>query len=474
MRSLFLKIFLWFWLAMILITLTLFVSSSLSESRSSRARDEAMDRTMTPLVADNFAEAFDREGKGALEALLARGQGTFPWTPYLFDESGKEVLGRPLAPSGRQAFQLAVLNHEAQVVHLGASRWVGQWVQTASGTPYVLVLEVKGRPPIPFLGAPSQVQVVRFLLVSLIIGAICLWITRHITNPIFELREAANQLAEGNLQVRVESSTLRRTDELGDLTKDFNYMADQLETLIYSRQRLISDISHELRSPLARLSVALGLAERSANSASLPALARIEREAERLNQLIAALLRLARLESGSDEFSRENIDLQRLVQEVADDATFEASARNRTVRIVSSYPCTVLGNADLLRSAIENVVRNAVHYTPEGSEVEVSVDPSKDGGAAVIRVRDHGPGVPEHALQSIFEPFYRLENSRDRSSGGTGLGLSITDRSIRSHGGFVQAHNAAEGGLIIELTLPARYAFPPLLPQRTHHTKEPV
>ena len=120
MRSLFLKIFLWFWLAMILITLTLFVSSSLSESRSSRARDEAMDRTMTPLVADNFAEAFDREGKGALEALLARGQGTFPWTPYLFDESGKEVLGRPLAPSGRQAFQLAVLNHEAQVVHLGA------------------------------------------------------------------------------------------------------------------------------------------------------------------------------------------------------------------------------------------------------------------------------------------------------------------------------------------------------------------
>ena len=308
MRSLFLKIFLWFWFAMVLVVLTLLISSSYSESRKTRERDEAMDRSMSPLVADNFAEVFDREGRAGFSALLARGKGAFPWTPYLFDASGAEALGRSVSPQAFEAFRLALGSRGTEVVHRGEARWVGQWVEAASGTPYVVVLELNRRPADPFLRAPSQVQLLRFIAALLIVGAISLWITRHITSPILQLREAANQLAQGNLAARVGSPSLLRADELGELSKDFNHMAEQLERLITARQRLISDVSHELRSPLARLSVALGIAQRSASPESLPALVRIEREAQRLNELIAELLRLARLESGAEKIQWGHLD----------------------------------------------------------------------------------------------------------------------------------------------------------------------
>jgi len=456
MRSLFLKIFLWFWFAMVLVVLTLLISSSYSESRKTRERDEAMDRSMSPLVADNFAEVFDREGRAGFSALLARGKGAFPWTPYLFDASGAEALGRSVSPQAFEAFRLALGSRGTEVVHRGEARWVGQWVEAASGTPYVVVLELNRRPADPFLRAPSQVQLLRFIAALLIVGAISLWITRHITSPILQLREAANQLAQGNLAARVGSPSLLRADELGELSKDFNHMAEQLERLITARQRLISDVSHELRSPLARLSVALGIAQRSASPESLPALVRIEREAQRLNELIAELLRLARLESGAEKIQWGHLDLQALIREVASDANFEASSQNRSVRVSRSSPCQVVGNCDLLRSAFENVVRNAVDYTPDGTEVDLSLRSSDDGRSALIRVRDHGPGVPTSALQSIFEPFYRVENARERTRGGSGLGLSITDRAIRAHGGSVYAHNAGDGGLVVEISLPTQ------------------
>src|SRR3974390_2634750 len=439
MRSLFLKIFLWFWFAMVLVVLTLLISSSYSESRNTRERDEAMDRTMSPLVADNFAEMFDREGTPGFSALLARGKGAFPWMPYLFDPSGAEALGRSVSPMALEAFRLALASRGAEVVHSGEARWVGQWVQVASGKPYVVVLEVNRRPPNPFLRAPSQVQLLRFLAALLIVGAISIWITRHITSPILELREAANQLAQGHLAARVGSFSLLLADELGDLSKDFNHMADQVERLITSRQRLISDVSHELRSPLARLSVALGIAQRSANAERLAALVRIEREAQRLNDLLAEILRLAPLQSGAEKIAWQNLDLQALIRDVANDANFEASSQNRSVRVSASSPCHVVGNSDLLRSAFENVVRNAVDYTPDGTEVDLSLASSDDRQCAFIRLRDHRPGVPISALQSIFEPFYRVENARERTRGGSGLGLSITDRALRPHGGSVRA-----------------------------------
>lgn len=454
MRSLFWKIFLWFWLAMALVSLTLLLSSAWSQSRTTRERDEAMDRAMTPLMADNFANVYDKEGKNGLEEFIARGRGTFPWYPFLFDRSGQEVLDRKPSSNAVKAMQLASASRGTEIVRSGADRWIGQYVEANSGTPYVLVLEVNRRGPEGGLHVPSQVQVLQFLIILLIVGLISLWITRHITSPIVQLRGAANQLARGQLSARVGPETLRHKDELSGLGKDFNHMAEQIELLMTSQRRLIGDISHELRSPLARLSVALGLARRSANPETDSSLNRIERETQRLNELIGGLLDLARLESGTKTLQAATVNLQELVSSVAEDAAFESGARNRGVKIVSTFPCSRKGNAQLLRSAIENVVRNAVSYTLEGTEVEISLAPSPDQQSAVILIRDHGPGVPDSALQNIFEPFFRVEDARDRLSGGAGLGLSITDRVIRAHGGSVRAHNHPDGGLVIELILP--------------------
>ena len=454
MRSLFLKIFLWFWLAMLLVSLTLLISGYISESRSSQVRDEKMDRTMTPLIADNFVEIYDTQGKPGLTAFLEHAESGMPWKPFLFDARGEEVLGRIVSPEIRETFQLAMRNKQTEIVHHGNQRWVGQWLMSNSGKEYVLVLQLKPFPgPQALLRAPSVVQLLRFVTIALILGLISLWITRHITSPIFQLRQAANQLAKGNLAARVGPNSLQRNDELADLSKDFDYMATQIETLMASQQRLLADISHELRSPLARLSVALGLARRSSTPESASALNRIEREAQRLNELIGGLLQLARMESG-DTIAREDFSLDALVKEVAEDADFEARSRNRSVRITDIAACRVHGNLDLLRSAIENVVRNAVNYTAENTEVLASLTCEEDSPFADIRVTDHGPGVSDAALANIFQPFYRVEVARDRNTGGTGLGLSITERAIRSHGGLVQAQNALNAGLQILLRLP--------------------
>ena len=445
---------------MILVSLTLLISSVIHESRSSKMRDEEMDRTMTPMVAAHLTDIYDHEGAVVFSNYLARSENSFPWRPYLLDSDGRDVLGRPVPPAGLQAFQMAADQPDTQIFQEGKTRWVAQSALADSGRRFVLVLEVTPHSPPSFLHAPSQVQVVRFAVIVLIVGLISLWLTRHITSPILRLRKTANQLAEGNLSARVGEISPRRKDELAELYHDFDHMAEQLESLMNSQQRLLSDISHELRSPLARLNVALGLAVRTSNSESLAALSRIEREAERLNELIAGLLNLARLESGNRFYTRTDLDLEILVKEVISDTNFEAESRNRSVVLCRSFHCLVDGNMELLRSAIENVVRNAVNYTPEGTAVEISLLPGPSANQAIVRVRDHGSGVAESALPTIFQPFYRVEESRDRVTGGTGLGLSITERAIRGHGGTVVAHNAPDGGLIIEMRLPVQRAMP--------------
>jgi two-component system sensor histidine kinase CpxA len=227
-------------------------------------------------------------------------------------------------------------------------------------------------------------------------------------------------------------------------------MAERLESMVRAQQRLLGDISHELRSPLARLGVALGLARQRSGPEANGALDRIERESDNLNEMISQLLTLTRLESGTDGRKRTDVDLGALVKEVADDADFEARSLNRAVQVVSSDNCSIRGVEELLRSAVENVVRNAVRYTAEGTAVEVAL--SRRNGHAVISVRDRGNGVPEEALEKIFRPFYRTEDARDRQSGGgTGLGLAITERAVRMHGGSVQAVNATDGGLAVEM-----------------------
>ena len=299
-------------------------------------------------------------------------------------------------------------------------------------------------------------QALRLLAVLVTAAAACYGLARYVTRPLAVLRSTTHTLARGDLSVRVGSTMGRRTDEFAELGRDFDRMAERLETLVTAERRLLRDISHELHSPLARLNVALGVARQHAGD-DQAVLDRIEREADRLNTLIGQLLMLARLESGTLTPERVVVDLEAIVRDVAEDAAFEAQGRGRLVQIVETCPELVLGDAELLRSAVENVVRNALRHAPEATSVEIGLRREGRRGSPRVRiaVRDHGSGVPEAALPHIFQPFYRVGDARPRNSGGIGLGLTIVDRTIRLHGGTVRAANAADGGLVVELTLPA-------------------
>jgi two-component system sensor histidine kinase CpxA len=211
-----------------------------------------------------------------------------------------------------------------------------------------------------------------------------------------------------------------------------------------------------LRSPLARLNVALGLVRQRSGEDAQGAIDRIDLEANRLNELIGRLLTIARLEAGNDGLRADSVNLAELVEEVANDANFEAQTRNCHVTVDAAEACVIKGNAEVLHSAIENVVRNALRYTWEGTDVQVSLkaESAPEGRQAVLRVGDFGPGVPESSLDKLFQPFYRIDDSRGRDTGGVGLGLAITERAVRLHGGTVRASNRPEGGLIVEIRLP--------------------
>jgi signal transduction histidine kinase len=246
---------------------------------------------------------------------------------------------------------------------------------------------------------------------------------------------------------------LMRRDELAELGQDFDRMAERIESLVTNQRDLMADVSHALRSPLARLNVALGLARRE--PAATEHLDRIEQETDRLNKLIGQLLMMARVDSGVDLGRRTQFDLGALVYEVAADAEYEARSRQCTVVFAQRREYMVEASRELLRGAVENVVRNAVRHTEDGTSVDISVEcrTGESGARAIIQVRDHGAGVPGTALESLFTPFFRLEDASQRFHG-SGLGLAITRRTFEVHGGATCAENAPGGGLVVSLELP--------------------
>ena len=283
-------------------------------------------------------------------------------------------------------------------------------------------------------------------------GLVCVALTRHITSPLDELRRGAESIAGGNLAVRVPGHVRDRRDEIGQLGRDFDRMAERLESVVAGHKRLLGDVSHELRSPLSRLVVALGLARRAAAEDRLELLDRIAMEAKRLDTLIDQLLTLSRIESGSHTAAASSVDLLALVHEVVADADFEARALGRHVAVTAGHAGTVSGSEELIRSAVENVVRNALRHTREGTAVDVSVRRAR--GHAVIRVRDRGPGVPDAMLAEIFQPFRRVHTMPATRIEGSGLGLAIAHRAVAATGGTIDARNAADGGLIVDIELP--------------------
>jgi len=480
MRSLFVKIFLWFWLATTLSGVAVFLiglATHTGPSAEDRRRlGEQWQRMTGPALAlygQTAAELSDHDGEAAVAEYARRLEQTTGIRIVLVMRRSDTILDRE-APQGARS--LAARAAESGIVEgdladdppVMATRILGP-----GAVPYTVVA-MPGGPPPPRGGPPPMppgprggllVEIGRFargfslpLLVTFVVGGmVCLGLAWRLTAPVRRLRSAAQRLAGGDLAARVGLGPVRPGDEVAALGRDFDLMAARIEELMTAQQHLLRDISHELRSPLARLNVALELARQRSGPDAEGALDRIERETERLNDLIAQLLTLTQIETGRDRIAREPVSLTRLVQAVAADANFEAETRRRSVRAVVEEELTVRGSEEILRRAIENVVRNAIRYTAEGTPVDITVSrrPGQSGGdTAVIRIRDHGPGVPEGALPQLFLPFYRVTGARDRQTGGTGIGLAITERAVRLHGGTVTAANAPEGGLAVEIVLP--------------------
>lgn len=451
---LYLKIFLWFLMAMLLVGGALVFTIYKTQSELFREGEEANDRTLTPPYAERWAAIFEKRDYKAIDVYNAHAKGIGVHV-YLFSDDGKEQFGQTPPPGTGTLLRSAMGTDETQTAWGPTRRYVAQRTTGPSGRHYILLVELIS-PFVRFFSARLHIQAFRVIVVALLGGLFCLWLARYITAPITELGHAARQLANGNLRSRIGNAALQRDDELADLSRDFNLMAERIELLMSSQRRLIQSVSHELRSPLARLNVALGLAYRHADPQLQAPLERMEHEAGRLNDLVGDLLKLARWESGIGPAERSRIELDALVREIAADADFEASSLDRSVRVQVAEPCSIQGVLEPLHSAIENVMRNAVQYTGEGSEVQVSLERVSSGSEdfAVILVRDHGNGVPDEALKDLFKPFYRVANARERASGGTGLGLAITETAVRLHGGQVKAENCAAGGLVIEIRLP--------------------
>ena len=300
------------------------------------------------------------------------------------------------------------------------------------------------RPPPPG-PRPPILHIVAGLLASLVSAGGIAW---YVARPVRQLKEAFAAAAEGDLSVRVGPAMGRRRDELADLGHDFDRMSSRLRQLIEAQTRLLHDVSHELRSPLARLHAAIGLA-RQAPERFEETMLRLEREGERMNQLVGQLLTLSRLEAGVGS-PLEDVELGDLLGELIADARFEAAPRQIAIEFSETPGLHVRANPELLHRAIENVVRNALRHTPAGSKLGIVAE--KLGNERCrISVLDQGPGIPENELGVIFEPFRRTANA---AGGGYGLGLAIARRVLSAVDGTIQAKNRATGGLQVDIELP--------------------
>lgn len=297
---------------------------------------------------------------------------------------------------------------------------------------------------------------IEILVSLLVIGAVGWRVARSISQPVYAVQNAARRMANGDLSARVASPLTAARDELGQLARDFDHMAARVQSLVERQRSVLQDVSHEFRSPLARLGLALELARSDAGDIELPSLDRAEREIGRLDRLIGEVLELARMEDQLPGMARQPFDLAELARERLNEAQPEADARKLKLQFdAGSGAVAIDGSRILLGRAIDNLLSNAIKFSPRGGTVTVAV---RDAGALLIEVADSGPGVPPAELESLFRPFFRGSNAA--RADGQGLGLAIVSRVVTAHGGQCQAENRADGGLRVTLTLPKQSPGP--------------
>jgi len=448
-RSLFWKIFLCFWATVVLIVMSIVMVFLLDsqggisrwhESMIQSARNAAM-----PVIAE-----IQIHGTQAASAFIKNLDGRMHTYACLTGDDGDVI-----ADDGCSLFtgQISLVRSTgtAHVVFRNRIARVALPIQGADGRKYIYAVAI-------VTGAPAidkKAVAIRLCVALIVSFFICYWLTKYLTDPVLRLREASHRLAAGELNTRAARALERRNDELGFLVRDFNAMAERIEELISRQKQLIYDISHELRSPLARLNVALDLArERKGDDSAFD---QAEQDLERMGEMIGRMLTIAKLDTSSAEVKMVRVNLGELVSQVVHSAEFEFHERENAVAFAMHESLFVSGNPDLLQSAVENVIRNAIRYSPPDKPVLVELEYAEKPAASMIHlsIRDFGAGVPETELSNIFRPFYRIESDRDRQSGGAGLGLAIAGRVVRMHGGTIHARNIAPEGLCVDIFLPA-------------------
>ena len=450
--NLFFKIFLWFLATCgLMVGVVLFLNYTIqTEPVVSRWRINIHERMK--IYAETGAQIYDTEGIEGLKKFTKRLKIANTITEVDIISTTGEILLSDVEDPGvyKTLIEKALADGK---VHIEPSEprssIAGRIFRTENGTTYVMIIRWTWPEPVPVLGE-TRLKYLRGIGLFLTAVIVCYALARYISSPITKIRKATQKLADGDLSTRVAGEIGNRRDELEELARDFDVMADRIENLITSQQRLSRDISHELRSPLARLNVALEIAKQKVGPEAGGLLARIENESQRLNEMISRLLTLSSLESGSRDFDKAEVNLSKLVANIAADADFEAQGNNKHVKLIQNDEFKMVGNEILLQSAVENVLRNAVKYTDEGTVVEVSLKAEAD--IAVIAIRDFGGGVPENELKNLFKPFYRIGEARDRGTGGSGLGLAIAEQAVNAHNGTITAHNV-DNGLEVVMTV---------------------
>jgi two-component system, OmpR family, sensor kinase len=430
MKSLFAKILLWFWCALVV---TVVGSAFISALNVNQNDDEGS--PVARLVTFQLAEArtaYEIGGRPALQSFLETLHRVYDADGVLTNAEGRDLL--------TNQDRSALIRHTRRRALYELFR-----VESVVGR-----LSEDGRYWFFFIVPRTTVGTwflqPEHMFVMAVAVFFCYWLAMYLTRPVRTLQKAVERFGRGELSAR---SGATRQDELGDLARAFDRMAGRIETLLTAERRLLLDISHELRSPLARLAVAVELA-RSGEDLD-PALNRIQKEADRLNGLVGQLLQVTRAEGDPGSLPRYPVRLDELVKQLVEDSSLEATSHGCRVEYQAGEPVTVEGDAELLRRAVENVLRNAIRHAPPQTAVEVKM--GRTNGHALVDIRDRGPGVPEEALPRLFDPFYRVETDRNRTSGGIGLGLSIARRAIELHKGTIRARNA-QPGLEVELDLP--------------------
>ncbi len=447
MNRFFGRIFLSTWIIVIVTSvLTMFLAGMLPKRGSDDGA--SYDEQLVAVVANDLRDALARDPGVAVRTVTDRHVLDFDrlMQIYVLDRSGKDVLGRrlPFAVS-RAARQVGAATTASLRIDDARLKLFHEGLQG-----YLVVGFQSGYPMGRVLIRPGA-RAILVIVALLVSAAVSLVLTRFIVLPVRRLREAGHRVADGDLGVRVAHTVGGRQDDIAHLARDFDTMTDRIEQLLSTQQRLMRDVSHELRSPLARLQALQSLARQKAQGAELDIVIRMERETERLNQLIGQILTFARLEA-REEIERRNTDLADLLRAVADDAIVEIGDSDKDVTLAGSERCLLLVDNALLHSAFENIVRNAVRFTRDGTKVEVTL--ADEGRYTIVHVDDRGPGVPPEALAHMFEPFYQVDEARPARKGGSGVGLAIAKRAVDLHGGEIEATNRKSGGLRVTVRLP--------------------